>query len=101
MLTLLTVIQDTQAGSQATSAAVKPAAKASKKAGTKAVGQAATGTAAAKAAEKAAEQQRQAELELLLMDDSALQDVARIGMLVLYCLHQVETVNLLKGIPAY
>ena len=71
-------LQDNEAAPQATEAAAKPA-KASKKAGAKAAGKAAAGTAAGKAAEKAAEQQRQAQLELLMMDDSALQDVARVG----------------------
>lgn len=44
----------------------------------KAAGKAAAGAAASKA-DKAAERQRQAQLELLMMDDSALQDVARLG----------------------
>ena len=52
--------------------------KPSKKLSSKAADRATAGAAASKA-DKAAEQQRQAELELLMMDDSALQDIAQIG----------------------
>lgn len=72
-------LQDSEGGAEAPQAAAntgKPSNKTAGKAGAKAgVG---VGAAASKA-DKPAEQQRQAELELLMMDDSALQDVARIG----------------------
>lgn len=70
-------LQDSQGGSESAPAAAKvgkSAKMAAGKAGSK-VG----GGAAASKADKAAEQQRQAQLELLMMDDSALQDVARVG----------------------
>ena len=70
-------MQDSEGGAEAPQAAAntgKPSKKAAGKAGAKT----GAGPAASKA-DKAAEQQRQAELELLMMDDSALQDVARIG----------------------
>ena len=68
-------MQDSEGGSEAPPADAKKG-----KVSQKAAGKASTGAAASKA-EKAAEQQRQAQLELLMMDDSALQDVARIGEL--------------------
>ncbi len=77
-------MQDSEGGSEAPLADAKKG-KVSQKAAGKAAGKAATGAAASKA-EKAAKQQRQAQLELLMMDDSALQDVARIGELSLLLL---------------
>ena len=62
-------LQDSQGGSESAPADAKAGKSASK----------AAGGAAASKAEKAAEQQPQAQLELLMMDDSALQDVARVG----------------------
>ena len=66
-------MQEGAGGAEAPQAAAK-SGKPSKKAADKA----AAGAAASKT-DKAADQQRQAELELLMMDDSALQDAARIG----------------------
>ena len=83
-LTIMVSMQDSEGGSEAPPADAKKG-KVSQKAAGKATGKAATGAAASKA-EKAAEQQRQAQLELLMMDDSALQDVARIGELSLLLL---------------
>ena len=83
-LTVMVCIQDTEGGSEAPPADAKKG-KVSQKATGKAAGKAATGAAASKA-EKAAEQQRQAQLELLMMDDSALQEVARLGELSLLLL---------------
>ena len=72
-------VQDKQGGADAPQP-VPQSTKASKKTAGKA-----TAAAAASKAEKAAEQQRQARLELLMMDDSALQDVARLGEPSLHC----------------
>ena len=83
-LTVMVCMQDSEGGSEAPPADAKKG-KVSQKATGKAAGKAATGAAASKA-EKAAEEQRQAQLELLMMDDSALQDVARIGELSLLLL---------------
>lgn len=63
-------VQDSEGGAQEEVKPDKSSKKVAGKAGSK---------AAASKAEKAAEQQRQAQLELLMMDDSALQDVARLG----------------------
>ena len=70
-------LQDSQGGSESAPADAK-VGKSAKMAAGKAGSKAAGGAAASKA-DKAAEQQRQAQLELLMMDDSALQDVARVG----------------------
>lgn len=76
-------MQESEGGAEAPQAPLQTG-KASKKAtgkagaGHKAGAGPGAGAAAAKA-DRAAEQQRQAELELLMMDDSALQDVARVG----------------------
>jgi hypothetical protein len=83
-LTMMVYMQNSKDGSEAPPADAKKG-KVSQKAAGKAAGKAATGAAASKA-EKAAEQQRQAQLELLMMDDSALQDVARLGELSLLLL---------------
>ncbi|DBA79259.1 TPA: hypothetical protein ACH3X1_009072 [Trebouxia sp. C0004] len=69
--------RDGQGGSEPPPANAKKG-KVSQKAAGKAAGKTA-GKAATSKAEKAAEQQRQAQLELLMMDDNALQDVARVG----------------------
>jgi len=87
-LTLL-CLQDSEGGAEPPPADAK-SGKPSKKAAGKTAGKAAAGAAAAKA-EKAAEQQRQAQLELLMMDDSALQDVARIGKIFLSVQKQTLT----------
>ena len=80
-------MQEGEGGAEAPQAAAKTGkGKASKKAAGKAADK-----AAASKADKAAEQQRQAELELLMMDDSALQDVARIGEHKPFALCTVET----------
>lgn len=74
-------LQDSEGGAEAPQAPAntgKPSKKTAGKTGAKAGVGAGVGAAASKA-DKAAEQQRQAELELLMMDDSALQDVAQIG----------------------
>lgn len=83
-LTTAVCMQDSEGGSEAPPAHAKKG-KVSQKATGKAAGKAVTGAATSKA-ERAAEQQRQAQLELLMMDDSALQDVARIGELSLLLL---------------
>ena len=70
-------VQDDVEGAEPPQADAK-IGKAAKKAAGKVSGKAATAAATSKA-EKAAEQQRQAQLELLMMDDSALRDVARVG----------------------
>ena len=70
-------MQEGKNGASAPEAAAK-SSKPSKKLSSKAAAKAAAGAAASKA-DKATEQQRQAELELLMMDDSALQDTAQIG----------------------
>ncbi len=87
-MTIMVCVQDSEGGSEAPPADAKKgkvSQKAAGKAADKAAGKAATGAAASKA-ERAAEQQRQAQLELLMMDDSALQDVARLGELTLLLL---------------
>ena len=76
-------LQDSQGGSESAPADTK-VGKSGKMAAGKAGSKAAGGAAASKA-DKAAEQQRQAQLELLMLDDSALQDVARVGGFRTFC----------------
>lgn len=80
-------LQDIEAkeGGAKPSKAAKPATKKS------------AGAADEAKAAKAAEKQRQAQLEMLMMDDNALQDLARIGNTL--CFVVVMGINLRMSVP--